>query len=113
MSLSVGPTLAQLAARAATRWPSADRAVRRILRSIRRRSAPKTPTDALKKVGRIRRVAKDGVTYAFVCPNRTVAWRARTFLTKIEGNFAKKPKTETSSPAPADPGAAFKLPGEK
>ena len=37
----------------------------------------------------------------------------RTFLTKIEGNFAKKPKTETSSPAPADPGAAFKLPGEK
>jgi FkbM family methyltransferase len=82
MSLSVGPTLAQLAARAAPRWPSADRAVRRILRSIRRRSAPKTPTDVLKKVGRIRRVAKDGVTYAFVCPNRTVAWRARTFLTK-------------------------------
>jgi hypothetical protein len=37
----------------------------------------------------------------------------RTFLTKIEGNFAKKPKTGTSSPAPADPGAAFKLPGEQ
>ena len=82
MSPAVGPTLAQLAVRAATRWPSADRAVRRLLRAVRRRSAPRTPRDVLKKVGRIRQVTRNGVTYAFVCPNATVAWRARTFLTK-------------------------------
>jgi hypothetical protein len=37
----------------------------------------------------------------------------RTFLTKLEGNFAKKPKAaETGGGAPVDP-AGFKLPGEK
>ncbi len=56
--------------------------MRRLLRAIRRRSAPKTPRDVLRKVGKIREVSRNGHTYAFVCPNRTVAWRARTFLTK-------------------------------
>jgi hypothetical protein len=38
----------------------------------------------------------------------------RTFLTKIEGNFAKKPKTEgAAGGAPAIDPAGFKLPGEK
>ena len=53
MSPSAAPTLAQLASRAAARWPSADRAVRRLLRAIRQRSAPKSPREYLKKVGRI------------------------------------------------------------
>ena len=71
-----------LLAAAGARWPNADRAVRRFLETLRRRSAPKTPREYLRKVGRIREVTKDGRSYAFVCPNRTVAWRARTFLTK-------------------------------
>jgi hypothetical protein len=39
----------------------------------------------------------------------------RTFLTKIEGNFAKKPKAavEAGNPPPGDPAAGFKLPGER
>ncbi len=82
MSRSDGPTLTNLAAAAGTKWPSADRAVRRVLDALRRRSAPKTPRDALRKLGRIREVSRNGQTYAFVCPNRVVAWRARTFLTK-------------------------------
>lgn len=74
--------LAKLAAAAATRWPSADRVVRRMLGALRRRSVPKTPRDALRKLGRIREVSRNGRTYAFVCPSRMVSWRARTFLTK-------------------------------
>jgi len=35
---------------------------------------------------------------------------ARTFLTKLEGNFAKKPKTESKTPANSED---FKIPGEK
>jgi FkbM family methyltransferase len=80
--VSLGPTFAHLASRAAARWPSADRAVRRLLRDLRRRRAPQSPRDILRRVGRIRQVTKDGRTYSFVCPNRVVAWRARTFLTK-------------------------------
>ena len=71
-----------LAAAAGARWPSADRAVRRFLGALRKRTAPKTPRDYLKTVGRIREVNKDGRTFSFVCPNRMVSWRARTFLTK-------------------------------
>lgn len=82
MSLSVGPTLAKLAATAATKWPAGDRAVRRVLRALRNRSAPRTPRDYLKKLGRIRQVTRNGHTYSFVCPNRLVSWRATTFLTK-------------------------------
>jgi FkbM family methyltransferase len=82
MSPSVAPNLAQLVSRAAKRWPSADRAVRRLLRTLRQRSAPKSPREYLKKVGRIRQVTSNGHTYSFVCPNRTVSWRVTTFLTK-------------------------------
>jgi FkbM family methyltransferase len=74
--------LTDLVAAAGARWPSADRAVRRFLRALRQRSAPKSPREYLQTVGRIRQVTKDGRTYAFVCPNRMVSWRARTFLTK-------------------------------
>jgi FkbM family methyltransferase len=80
--VSLGTSLAQWAATAATRWPSADRAVRRLLRNLKQRRAPQSPRDILKKVGRIRQVTHHGHTYSFVCPNRVVAWRARTFLTK-------------------------------
>ncbi|MGB2713672.1 MAG: FkbM family methyltransferase [Vicinamibacterales bacterium] len=82
MSSSVGSALTDLLAAAGAKWPSADRAVRGFLSALRRRSAPRTPRDYLKKIGRIRQVTKDGHTYAFVCPNRMVSWRARTFLTK-------------------------------
>ena len=82
MSASGGPRLAQLVSSAAARWPSADRAVRRMLRALRQRSAPKSPREYLKTVGRIRQVTSNGHTYAFVCPNRTVSWRVTTFLTK-------------------------------
>jgi FkbM family methyltransferase len=80
--VSLGPSVAEWASRAATRWPSADRAVRRFLRNLRQRRAAQSPRDVLKKVGRIRQVSRNGYTYSFVCPNRVVAWRARTFLTK-------------------------------
>jgi FkbM family methyltransferase len=80
--VSVGTGLAQLASRAAARWPAADRAVRRMLRKLRERRTPQSAHDVLKKVGRIRQVSRNGYTYSFVCPNRVVAWRARTFLTK-------------------------------
>jgi FkbM family methyltransferase len=82
MSPSPEQGLAQLVSKAAERWPSADRAVRKLLRAIRQRSAPKSPREYLKKVGRIRQVTSHGHTYAFVCPNRTVSWRVTTFLTK-------------------------------
>ena len=82
MSFSFGPTFAKLASSAATRWPSGDRAVRRVLQALRRRSVPKTPREALRKLGRIRQVSRNGYTYSFLCPNRLVSWRASTFLTK-------------------------------
>src|SRR3954470_2124130 len=82
MSRSAGPALDTWGAKAAARWPSADRAVRRMLRTLRQRSAPKSPREYLKKVGRIRQVTSNGHTYSFVCPNRTVSWRVTTFLTK-------------------------------
>ncbi|HEY2434650.1 MAG TPA: FkbM family methyltransferase [Vicinamibacterales bacterium] len=83
MSQPAGRSWADLAAAASARWPGADRAVRRWLAALRRRSAAKTPRQQLKHLGRIRRVAaKDGAPYWFLCPNRTVSWRARTFLTK-------------------------------
>jgi FkbM family methyltransferase len=75
-------SLTDLVAAAGAKWPSADRAVRSFLGALRQRSAPRNPRDYLKTVGRIRQVTKDGRTYAFVCPNRMVSWRARTFLTK-------------------------------
>lgn len=82
MSPSVGSALTDFLAAAGAKWPSADRAVRGFLSALRRRSAPRSPRESLKKIGRIRQVTRDGHTYAFVCPNRTVSWRARTFLTK-------------------------------
>ena len=82
MSVSLGPTLAKLASSAATRWPSGDRAVRRLLKALKRRSVPKTPREALRKLGRIRQVSRNGFTYSFLCPNRLGSWRASTFLTK-------------------------------
>jgi FkbM family methyltransferase len=75
-------SLTDIVAAAGAKWPSADRAVRGFLAGLRKRSAPRTPRDYLKTVGRIRQVTKDGRTYAFVCPNRMVSWRARTFLSK-------------------------------
>jgi FkbM family methyltransferase len=75
-------SLTDIVAAAGARWPSADRAVRNVLARLRKRSAPRNPEDYLKTVGRIRRVKKDGRSYAFVCPNRMVSWRARTFLSK-------------------------------
>jgi FkbM family methyltransferase len=82
MRLSMGTTLAKLAATAATRWPSGDRAVRRVLGAWRKRPGPRTTRRDLKRLGRVRHVTRDGRTYSFVCPNRLVSWRVATFLTK-------------------------------
>lgn len=82
MTPPAGSTLIDLVAAAGERWPAADRAVRRFLSALKKRSAPRSPRDYLKTVGRIREVAKDGHRFSFVCPNRMVSWRARTFLTK-------------------------------
>jgi len=81
-TLSEGPLLTRLAAAAAAKWPAGDRRVRQWLAALRRRSRPQTARDHLKKLGRIRQVSRNGITYSFVCPNRLVSWRARTFLTK-------------------------------
>ena len=78
----MGSTLTDLVAAAGARWPSAARAVRRFRSAVRKHSAPKNAGDYLKTIGRIRQVKKDGHSFAFVCPNRMVSWRARTFLTK-------------------------------
>lgn len=82
MTQPAGSRLIALLGAAGTRWPAADRTVRRLLTTLRKRSAARNPRDYLKTVGRIRQVTKDGVSFSFVCPNRMVSWRARTFLTK-------------------------------
>lgn len=59
-----------------------ERAVRRAGEALRRRARPKTARGYLKKVGRIRTVSRNGHQYSFVCPNRVVTWRVRSFFTK-------------------------------
>ena len=81
MSPSAGPTLAQLASRAAARWPS----------PIAPCGASCAPPSAF-GAEIAARVPEEGwshpagheqrPTYSFVCPNRTVSWRVTTFLTK-------------------------------
>jgi FkbM family methyltransferase len=63
------------------KWPSVEGAVRRALGSLRRTPA-QAAREYLRKAGRIRHVSRGGRTYSFICPNRVVSWRVRTFFTK-------------------------------
>jgi FkbM family methyltransferase len=57
-------------------------AVRRVVGALRQRLPRETTRDHIEKLGRIREISRNGDRYAFVCPNRVVSWRVRTFLTK-------------------------------
>jgi FkbM family methyltransferase len=57
-------------------------AVRGMLDALRRRSRPANGQAELAKTTRIRRVRRNGEVYRFVCPNRVISWRVRTFFTK-------------------------------
>jgi len=63
-------------------WSSIDGGVRRVLGALRQSLRPKTARGELGRLGRIRQISRNGDTYAFMCPNRLAAWRARTFFTK-------------------------------
>ena len=57
-------------------------AVRRFVGALRQRLPRETTRAHIEKLGRIREISRNGDRYAFVCPNRVVSWRVRTFLTK-------------------------------
>jgi len=59
-----------------------ENAVRRIAGALRRRSPRETVRIDRRKLGRVRKISRNGTTYFFACPNHVVAWRVRTFFTK-------------------------------
>ena len=64
-----------------SKWPSIEGAVRRALGSLRR-SPEQASRDYLRKAGRIRRVSRNGFSYAFVSFDEG-SWHPLTWLSHM------------------------------